>query len=464
MLADLTIAVRERRVSAAELVSASLGRIERMNPSLNAVVSVRTDEALAEAQDVDRRLSAGEDLGPLAGIPVLVKDTEDTVGMPTTHGSLLFADAQPATSDDLIPRRFKAAGAIVLGKTNTPECAFEGYTDNRLFGPTRNPWGTDWSPGGSSGGSAAALAAGMSPVATASDGGGSIRISAALCGLVGIKPTMGVIGRDPIPPWMDLSSDGPLACSVEDLRLLLSIHAGPVAGDLAALPIRPFLKDQLPKRVLAMERFVGYGPLPAAVDLMFRQALRWVTDLGISVDLIDPPFLSEDPNVDRDWRRLTSVEQLTWLGRERVRAHLDQFHPGFRATMERALTVSLDDYLAARRRRYQYVRAIDELLADDTVIVSPTLCEEGWFADGVTPRIGRVSASDGFNVLVHNMTGVPSISLPAGRSANGIPFGLQFTGPRHQDDLLLEIAEAWQAAKPWPLTAPGYEPFSCYVP
>src|SRR5215510_1192050 len=293
MLADLTIAVRERRVSAAELVRASLGRIERMNPSLNAVVSVRTDEALAEAQDVDRRLSAGEDLGPLAGIPFLVKDTEDTVGMPTRHGSLLFADAQPATSDDLIPRRLKAAGAIVVGKTNTPEFAFEGYTDNRLFGPTRNPWGTAWSPGGSSGGSAAALAAGMSPVATASNGGGSIRIPAAFCGLVGLKPTIGTIGRDPIPPWIDLSSDGPLACSVEDLRLLLAVEAGPVAGDLTALPTRPFLKDRLPTRVLALDRFVRYGPLPEGVDLMFGQALRSVTDLGISVEIIDPPFPRE---------------------------------------------------------------------------------------------------------------------------------------------------------------------------
>src|SRR5215813_11689164 len=464
MLSDLATSVREKRISAVELVGASIDRIERINPSLNAVVALRAEEALEEAANVDRRVNTGDKLGPLAGIPFLVKDTENTAGMQTTYGSLLFADTQPAQCDDLTPRRFKAAGAIVLGKTNTPECAFEGYTDNRLFGPTRNPWGTDWSPGGSSGGSAAALAAGMSPVATASDGGGSIRIPAAFCGLVGIKPTMGVIGRDPIPPWMDLSSDGPLACSVEDLRLLLSVEAGPVAGDLTALPIRPFLTDRLPRRILALERFVSYGPLPDAVDLMFGQALRSVTDLGISVEIIDPPFPREEPNVDRDWRRLTSVEQLTWLGRERVRANLDQFHPGFRATMERALTVSLDDYLAARRRRYQYVRAIDELLADDTVIVSPTLCEEGWFADGVTPRIGRVSPSDGFNVLVHNMTGVPSISLPAGLSANGIPFGLQFTGPRHQDDLLLEIAEAWQAAKPWPLTAPGYEPFSCYVP
>jgi len=459
MLSDLATSVRGKRVSAVELVEASIDRIERINPSLNAVVALRAEEALEEAANVDRRVSAGDKIGPLAGIPFLVKDTENTAGMQTTYGSLLFADAQPAQGDDLTPRRLKAAGAIVLGKTNTPEFAFEAYTDNRLFGPTRNPWGTDWSPGGSSGGSAAALAAGMSPVATASDGGGSIRIPAALCGLVGIKPTIGTIGRDPIPPWMDLSSDGPLACSVEDLRLLLAVEAGPVAGDLTALPTRPFRKDRLPTRVLALDRFVRYGPLPEGVDLMFGRALRSVTDLGISVEIIDPPFPREESNLDRDWRRLSSVEQLTWLGREKVRANLDHFHLGFRATMEYALTVSLDDYLAARRRRFQYVRVLDELLGGDTVIVSPTLCEEGWLADGVTPRIGSVSASDGFNVLVHNMTGVPSISLPAGLSTNGIPFGLQFTGPRLRDDLLLEIAEAWQAVKPWPLTAPGYDPF-----
>src|SRR5262249_2267267 len=212
------------------------------------------------------------------GIPFLVKDTEDTVGMPTRHGSLLFADAQPATSDDLIPRRLKAAGAIVVGKTNTPEFAFEGYTDNRLFGPTRNPWGTDWSPGGSSGGSAAALAAGMSPIATATDGGGSIRIPAAFCGLAGIKPSNGVIGRDPIPAWIDLSTPGPLASSVPDLRLLLSLEAGPVAGDPTALPTPPSHPGRRPARVLALDPFVGYGPWPKSLDASFIRRPRSVVE------------------------------------------------------------------------------------------------------------------------------------------------------------------------------------------
>src|SRR5581483_1235429 len=185
----------------------ALQRIERHNPALNAVVSLRAEEARDDARALDERIARGEDPGPLAGV------------------SLLFADAPPATRDGLIPRRLRAAGAIPVGKTNLPEFAFAGFTDNRLFGPTRNPWNVEWSAGGSSGGSAAALAAGMVPVATATDGGGSIRIPSALCGLVGLKPTNGVIGREPIPDWIDLSTFGPIASTVADVRLLLEVES-----------------------------------------------------------------------------------------------------------------------------------------------------------------------------------------------------------------------------------------------
>lgn len=460
MLSELAAAVRERRVSAVELVRTSVERIERLNPQLNAVVALRVEEALAEADALDGRIAAGEDPGPLAGIPLLVKDTEDTAGIPTTNGSLLLADAPPALGDDLVPRRLKAAGAIVVGKTNTPEFAFEGYTDNRLFGSTRNPWAPDWSPGGSSGGSGAAIAAGMAPIATATDGGGSIRIPAAFCGLVGIKPTNGVIGRDPIPAWIDLSTCGPLATSVGDLRLLLSVESGPVAGDPTALPYPAPETGALPRRVLAMGRFVDYGPLPDEVEASFRRALESLErDLRLPIEPLGAVFRAEEPNIDRDWFRLCATEQLALLGRERVRANLDLFHPGFRGTMEFALGLSLDDYLAARRRRFDRVRVMDELLGDDAVIATPTLCEEGWLVDGVTPRIGRISRSIGYNTNAQNITGTPAISVPAGLSGNGVPFGLQLTGPRFRDDLLLAIGAAWEAANPWPPTAPGYEPF-----
>ncbi|HXG40548.1 MAG TPA: amidase, partial [Candidatus Limnocylindrales bacterium] len=233
VLAPLASAVRAGRTSAVALVAEAARRIEAAR-DLNAVVALRVEAALDEAAGLDRRVRAGDDPGPLAGLPLLVKDIEDAAGLVTTHGSLLHASDPPAERNGLVPSRLVAAGAIVLGKTNTPEFAFQGYTDNRLFGATLNPWARDWSPGGSSGGSGAALAAGLAPLATATDGGGSIRIPAALCGLAGIKPTNGVVGRDPIPDWIDLSTDGPLAQTVADLRLLLETIRGPVAGDPTA--------------------------------------------------------------------------------------------------------------------------------------------------------------------------------------------------------------------------------------
>ena len=226
VLRELADAVRTRRVAARELAALALERIERFDPGIGAVVGLRAEEALAEAAATDERAANGDDPGPLGGVPCLIKDIEDLRGMSTTFGSLLFRDAPPAERDSLIASRLRAAGAIPVGKANTPEFATEGFTANLLFGATRNPWAQDWSPGGSSGGSGAAVAAGMVPIATATDTGGSIRIPAAFCGLAGIKPTNGLL-RDPALCWPDLTTCGQLAVSVDDLRLLLEVEAGP---------------------------------------------------------------------------------------------------------------------------------------------------------------------------------------------------------------------------------------------
>ncbi|MDP9118687.1 MAG: amidase, partial [Actinomycetota bacterium] len=207
-------------MSAEELVRLSLERIERLNPPLNAVISVR-ERAVDEARELDEQISAGDDPGPLAGIPLLVKDMEDVEGVPTTYGSLVFADAPAAVADGLIPRRLKAAGAVVVGKTNQPEFAFAGFTDNLLYGATRNPWNVEASPGGSSGGSAAAMAAGMAPIATATDGGGSIRIPAACCGLVGLKPSQGRITVGPLRAEVGLGVVHCVSRTVRDSAALL---------------------------------------------------------------------------------------------------------------------------------------------------------------------------------------------------------------------------------------------------
>jgi Asp-tRNA(Asn)/Glu-tRNA(Gln) amidotransferase A subunit family amidase len=443
-------------------VRLALDRIDKLNPDLNAVIALRGDEAIAEAKAIDARNHSSAELGPLAGVPLLVKDLEDVAGMRTTQGSVVFADAPLAAADGLVPARLRAAGAIVVGKTNLPEFAAEGFTSNLLFGTTRNPWGLEWSPGGSSGGSAAALASGMALIATATDGGGSIRIPAAFCGLVGIKPTNGVIGRRPIPDWIDLSTDGPFATTVADLRLLLSIESGPVPGDPTALPAPYQSAGGKPARLLATPRLIRAGPLPDSIAKLFDVAIKAAGGIfGLEVQHADVDALWAPGNPGEDWPVITSAEHVHRLGREFVTANLDRMHPSARGFMEFGLGVSIDDYLAARRRRFEYVRLLDELLGDDAVILSPTVSATGFLADGrLTPQdeLGSLP-SDVYNTELTNITGHPAISLPAGLSSNGIPFGLQVTAPRFRDGWLLALAAKWEEQREWPRAAPGYIPF-----
>jgi Asp-tRNA(Asn)/Glu-tRNA(Gln) amidotransferase A subunit family amidase len=460
VLQELATAVRGRKVSSEELVRTSLERIERLNPSLGAVISVR-EQAIDEARALDERVVAREDPGPLAGIPLLVKDMEDVEGVPTTYGSLVYADAPAAPADGLIPRRLKAAGAIVVGKTNQPEFAFAGFTDNLLYGPTRNPWNLEASPGGSSGGSAAAMAAGLAPIATATDGGGSIRIPAGWSGLVGIKPTNGVIGRWPIPEWIDLSTYGPLALTVADAKLLLSIEAGPVPGDPGALPFPLELRDEMPKRALAAPRLVDFGPLPSPLDELFEAAVvRFERDAGIPVERIEPSQIFRSGNPSEDWIVHCALEHVHHFGWAFCDANFDRFSPVFQGVVEFARKTPLDEYMAVRRRRFGYVRELDLLLGDDTVLLTPTNCYAWIRADGMHPETGEVGDSpEAFNTDPQNITGHPAISVPAGVTPDGVPFGLEITAPRFRDGMALTAAAAWERVNRWPMTAPGYEPF-----
>ena len=236
----LTIArdVRSGARSAAEVVQHALDSIATSDSELNAFVAVEPDAARAGADAVDALVQAGTDPGPLAGVPLAVKDTEDTVGYRTTFGSRLWEHSPIADDDSVLVRRLKAAGCVVVGKTNTPELAAKGVTDNPLYGVTRNPHDPTRTPGGSSGGSAAAVAAGMVPLATASDGGGSIRIPAAACGLPGFKPSMGrVPDGGPVPvDWPSVTTRGVLTRTVDELIAVLDVIVGPHPTDLRSLP------------------------------------------------------------------------------------------------------------------------------------------------------------------------------------------------------------------------------------
>lgn len=464
MLGELAALVRSRQVSARSLVERTLAAVERHDDTLNAVVRLRAEEALAEAAAVDAAIARGERPGDLAGLPLLVKEVHDVASMPTTQASLALADAPPAARDCLHVARLRRAGAIVVGKTNIPEFCFEGFTANLVFGTTHNPWAPKWSPGGSSGGSAAALAAGYAPIATAGDGGGSIRIPAAFCGLAGLKPTHGLIARDGVPSWMDFTTDGPLATTIADLRLLLAVEAGPAPGDPAALPAGAVDLDargRLPRRVFGAPRFADWGPLPAAVADLFADALQVIeADLGLPVEPLEPRAVLRAGNIDEDWTVVAAAEQARELGQKWIEENAERLHPAFRGAMRFGLGIGIEEYLAARRRRFVYVRELDDLLGADGVVVTPTMAVEGIPADGVLSGEDLPGTPfSAYNTQAQNVTGHPALSVPAGVCPNGVPFGMQITGPRFGDGIVLSLGAAWEQARPWPRVAPGYEEF-----
>jgi Asp-tRNA(Asn)/Glu-tRNA(Gln) amidotransferase A subunit family amidase len=454
-LRELAADVGERRLGSHELVRESLRRIEKLDQDLGAVVGLRAEEALDESKGLDGAIANGGEAGPLAGLPVLVKDMTDVTGMRTTFGSLVFADAEPASTDALVVRRLRAAGAIVVGKTNMPEFAADGFTSNLVFGPTRNPWNPERTPGGSSGGSGAAIAAGMAAIATATDGGGSVRIPAAYCGLFGLKPTNGVIGRDPIPDWIDYSTDGPLAARADDLRVLLDVLAGPTPGDPTTTTWRPG-DDLTIGPVVAVEQWAPEVTLPPETARVFAVALaRFAEIFGIEPRPIRPSdVFDRDP--EDDWITIVGFEHANAFGRQWFEEHRGELSPSGFSFLEGGLLVSPEEYMAARRRRFEFARTFDELLGSDGLLLSPVMASDAIAAEG--PAEGMTS-NDLYVTTLQNITGNPAVSLPAGAFPSGVPFGLQVTAPRFRDDLLLRIADRWEEAEEPPPTPPGYEPF-----
>lgn len=459
-LTRLTSAVRDRELSATALVTESLERLRATHETLNTATDVSADEALRHARRIDDGLQPP---GPLLGAPLLIKDLEDWEGHPTRKGSLALQYALNASSNALVPQRLIDAGAVPVGKSTLPEFAIEGYTANLLTGVTRNPWNTDYSPGGSSGGSAAAIAAGLVLIATATDGGGSVRIPASLCGLVGLKPTNGIIGRWPTPDWIDYSTDGPLAVSSDDLLLLFDVMVGPTNGDPTspsrAMIMRTRDVDSGPITLHAAERTSPLGPLPPDVRSAFHDGVDAVSDLlGVPVTWheADGFFLDGDP--DLDWFTVCATEHVNALGRKWVVENMDAFHVATREFLTIGIETKIDDYLDARRRRYRYARTMDDLLGDDGLLLTPSVASSGWLADG---RLDSNSDVHGlpahvYSTAMQNIVGNPALSVPMGRLSLTLPFGLQVTAPHFQDYRLLRLAESIESAFPWQRHAPGY--------
>ncbi len=430
--------VRSGEVSSKELTELYLDRIERLDPELNAFRTVLRERALAGAAQADARRAAGADEGerPLLGVPIAVKDSEDLAGEVTTWGTA--ANFTPAARDGELVRRLRAAGAVILGKTNLPELAIMGETEGPAFGVTRNPWDTGRSPAGSSGGSAAAVAAGLCAAATASDGAGSIRLPAANCGLVGLKPTRDLIPLSPRSEhWYGLSVGGFVTRTVADTALLVSVGAGAPAladaavGPPASLRVATSVKPALPTRVDPLIR-----------GLVDKTAAR-LRSLGHSVEDDDPPYPLVSPVMARYLCGIAREAELV----ERPE-RLQRRTRGF-ARLGRSIPSPL---LAWARRNdtsegmRPFFERHDVLLTP--VTASPPVAAGRWEGLGALRTLLGMAAVYPFT-WHWNLTGQPALAIPAGTSDDGLPVGVQLVGRRGEDAVLLGLAAQLEAELGW---------------
>jgi Asp-tRNA(Asn)/Glu-tRNA(Gln) amidotransferase A subunit family amidase len=458
VLAD---AIRRRALSPVELMEATLRRIERLNAVVNAFVVLRADEALAEARALETRLARGETPGPLAGLPLAVKDEEDVVGLATTLGSIPYRD-NVAREDSPQVARLRAAGAIVVGKTNMPEFGHTAFTSNRLFGTTRNPWDPSRTPGGSSGGSAAAIAAGMVPLATAADGGGSIRIPASYSGCLGLKPSFGRIPKG-WAPMLDFSATivwGPLARTARDAALFMDTVVGPHPADPHGLP-HPGLRyadviDRTPTGLrCGFSADLGLTVVEREVAEQVGAAVRAFSDFGSSVEEITEPF----PDVTMPWFMLFAAEMYAKVApifEERIADWDERFVEVL--ALGRGLTP--ERFGDIQRARAEFNRFVARLFERYDLLLLPTLPTVAFAAEGPIPTQveGRETNAICFT-YPFNFTGHPALSARAGLTRAGLPCGLQVVAPRYREDLLLQVAAAYERVRPWndrwPREVPG---------
>lgn len=452
--------LRGRKLSARELLRAYTDRIERVNPRLNAIVTLDAEGAAAQAAAADDAAARGDGLGPLHGLPIAIKDLADTAGMRTTYGSPLFADHVP-DADAAHVALLRAAGALIIGKTNTPEFGAGSQTFNPVFGVTRNPWDTALTPGGSSGGAAAAVAAGLLPFADGSDLASSIRNPSALCAVTGLRTTPGVVGSaDPArgdDAFDALSVCGPIARSAADAALLLSGLRGTDPG----LPLaRPRVADlPLPKNVaglrIAWSDDLGGLSVEPEVTRVLRRARAVLEDAGAVVSDAEPPL----DDADEVFQVLRGVAMAGKFG-ETIRSRRDQLKDTLIWNIEFGLSLTAPRIAAAIRAHSAVFGRMREFLRDFDVFalpaaqVLPFSVDKEWLTEinGVPQEtyIDWLRTCSRITVTAH-----PAVSVPAGLSANGLPAGLQLVGRYGGDDRLLAIAEAAEAVlTPEPLRPP----------
>ncbi|MFP3986283.1 amidase [Streptomyces sp. E11-3] len=456
---ELARRLRSRELSAREVVTAHLERVEQLNPRINAIVTLTADQALKEAAAADERLAHGEPVGPLHGLPVAHKDTHNTAGIRTTHGSPVFAEYVPER-EDLSIERMREAGAITLGKTNVPEFGAGSHTFNPLFGPTRNPYDTTRSAGGSSGGAAAALAAGLHPLADGSDMGGSIRNPASFCNVVGLRPAPGRVPLWPdFTPYATQVVQGPMARTVADVALLLSVMAGPdprspIAIDQDATAFAEPLDSRdsrdsrasAPLRVAWSPDLGGAAPVEPAVATVVEAAAQVFTGLGCTVVRDCPDFTGADDvfRVLRGWQMATVLGPV-------LHDHRDEVKPSLLANIEFGQRLSGADLGRAELLHGELFHRMREFFTRYDVLLLPVSQLPPFPVEIEYPtEVAGVAMEDYLDWMRSayyvSATGCPSLAVPAGFTPEGLPVGVQLVGAHRGELSLLRAGHRFEQA------------------
>jgi Asp-tRNA(Asn)/Glu-tRNA(Gln) amidotransferase A subunit family amidase len=456
-VAEMRQLYAQKKISPVEVVTAHIQRVQNLQPRLNAFVHFDAESALARARQAEAALTSGEDLPPLAGIPLTVKSCIDVAGWPCPAGSLLRKDHVPSKDAPLVAR-LEAAGAVLLGNTNTPEFLMAYETDNRLNGKTCNPWNLEYSAGGSSGGEAAAIASGCSMGGVGSDGGGSIRTPAHFSGICGLKPTPGRIpATGHFPPgagamsWLGVV--GPMARTVADLRALFTVLAGPDPGDAQSspLPVRSIRPDELRGPRIGVLENAELGRATPETLLAIRSAAQHLCDLGYRVEPIALERL--DRALELWWfffgPVIGGLIRQSTLGKESL---LSPTLQKYLAAATADVPFTLEAFIAACAERDMLRASLLRQLTHVPVLLSPVSTEPAFrHGEGNYHPGESHSYRDTMRFCQWlNLAGFPGLSLPFGRSSNGLPINVQLIGRPHEEELLLAVAETLEQARgPW---------------
>ncbi|MGF1473602.1 MAG: amidase [Rubrobacteraceae bacterium] len=449
---------RSRELSPVEATEAALQQIERHDPRVNAYCLVDADGALNSARESEGRYGRGEPLGKLDGVPTSIKDVFLTRGWPTLRGSRAVNPDQAWTEDAPVTARLREHGAVLLGKTTTPELGWKGVTDSPATGITRNPWDPNLTPGGSSGGSAAAIVLGMGRLTVGTDGGGSIRIPAAFSGLFGLKPTFGRVPVWPVNPYGTLSHSGPMASTVADAALMLDVISEPDARDAAALPPENVsyleeIEGGVEGLRIAYSPDFGYVDVDPEVAAIAENAAAAFEELGARVEAVDPGF--EDPIDIFRVHWCAAVANALSPYDEEAREVMD---PGLVELAEEGAGYTALEYLKAAGRRAELGVRMSEFHQDYDLLLSPALPIPAFGAGREAPENWLAEKWTSWTPFTYpfNLTQQPAASVPAGFTEAGLPVGLQVVGGRYRDALVLRAAHVYQKAHPFTDRRPGW--------